>query len=612
VQRASGFADGVVSLFDTADPVLREAAETGPAERLCGKVRTPWPLGSLLGNVYAVEDLEHALTLRPALADESSVIVPDGTWLGRNWVRFGSERGMQEGIFARERELKELDAEIDLLAEEVDKEIAAQEEAKALSAAEEHQREQLQEQLNRLNHHMAEVRSRLADRSARLEQLVKRRAHLEHEVHELHQQVAHDELQIKLAQGRLEAALSATEDLDAERERLSRERDALRAQLQQVREQVRSGRSQGEELAIRVESMRSTRASALEGLARLSTQLEQLGERRDQLQRSLEAGRDPLERLQAELDGHLARRVAMEDELAAARGSVQELESLLHERERERIAVEQKVRELQHRVDEARMGQAEVRVRCQSLEEQIAEGGLNLPDLLGQLAPEADASVWQARLEELTGSIQRLGPINLAAIDEYGQQAERVRYLDSQHADLTEALATLESAIRKIDAETRSRFRDTYERVNAGLQDLFPPLFGGGEARLEMTGNDLLDTGIALMARPPGKRNSSVHQLSGGEKALTAVALVFSIFILNPAPFCMLDEVDAPLDDANVSRFCELLHEMSDRTQFILITHNKATMQTADHLTGVTMHEPGVSRLVAVDVEDAVRMAATG
>jgi len=207
--------------------------------------------------------------------------------------------------------------------------------------------------------------------------------------------------------------------------------------------------------------------------------------------------------------------------------------------------------------------------------------------------------------------IARLGPINLAAIEEYKQQSERKNYLDAQNADLEDALETLENAIRRIDKETRNRFKETFDRVNNGLQELFPKVFGGGSAYLEMTGDDLLDTGISIMARPPGKRNATIHLLSGGEKALTAIALVFSIFQLNPAPFCMLDEVDAPLDDANVGRYSRMVKEMSRDVQFIYISHNKIAMEMADQLMGVTMHEPGVSRLVSVDLEKAAEMIAS-
>ncbi|MEO0974663.1 MAG: chromosome segregation protein SMC, partial [Pseudomonadota bacterium] len=195
-------------------------------------------------------------------------------------------------------------------------------------------------------------------------------------------------------------------------------------------------------------------------------------------------------------------------------------------------------------------------------------------------------------------------------IDEYQTQQERKEYLDSQHSDLTQALETLESAMRKIDRETRTRFKETFDQVDAGLKRIFPRLFGGGHAYLELSDDDLLAAGVTVMARPPGKRNSTIHLLSGGEKAMTAVALIFAIFELNPAPFCMLDEVDAPLDEANVGRFCEIVREMSERVQFIFITHNKTTMELASHLSGVTMQEPGVSRLVAVDVDEAVRLAA--
>jgi chromosome segregation protein len=218
---------------------------------------------------------------------------------------------------------------------------------------------------------------------------------------------------------------------------------------------------------------------------------------------------------------------------------------------------------------------------------------------------------WDEKLQKLRLRIDRLGPINLAAIDEFKEQSERKEYLDAQLDDLQSALSTLEGAIRKIDRETKSRFRDTFANVNEGFKNLFPKLFGGGHAYLELTGDDLLSAGVTVMARPPGKRNSTIHLLSGGEKALTAVALVFSIFELNPAPFCLLDEVDAPLDDANVGRFCDIVRSMSDKVQFVFITHNKVTMELARQLTGVTMQEPGVSRLVSVDLDEAVRMAAS-
>jgi chromosome segregation protein len=274
------------------------------------------------------------------------------------------------------------------------------------------------------------------------------------------------------------------------------------------------------------------------------------------------------------------------------------------------MQVDRSVEEARTAVSEAEMAVQELRVRREGLAEQLAQTNFELDPLLEEMDEAADVPTWEEKLEKIRRRIDRLGPINLAAIDEFREQSERKEYLDSQLADLNDALETLEGAIRKIDRETRTRFRETYNNINDGFQRLFPKLFGGGHAYLELTGEDLLSTGIAVMARPPGKRNSTIHLLSGGEKALTAVALVFAIFELNPAPFCMLDEVDAPLDDANVGRFCDIVREMSDRVQFVFITHNKVTMEMARQLSGVTMQEPGVSRLVSVDLDEAVKMAA--
>ena len=250
----------------------------------------------------------------------------------------------------------------------------------------------------------------------------------------------------------------------------------------------------------------------------------------------------------------------------------------------------------------------EVLTRRETIIEQLGEA--KPETVLSELSEEATEQSWQQQLEKIENRIQRLGPINLAAIDEYKTESERKEYLDAQNEEVEQALETLREAIRKIDKETRTRFKETFDKVNSGVKELFPKLFGGGHAYLELTSDDFLETGVTIMARPPGKRNSTIHLLSGGEKALTAISLVFAIFHLNPAPFCMLDEVDAPLDDANCGRFVAMVKEMSEKVQFIFITHNKITMELANQLMGVTMHEPGVSRLVSVDVEEAIELAA--
>jgi len=237
--------------------------------------------------------------------------------------------------------------------------------------------------------------------------------------------------------------------------------------------------------------------------------------------------------------------------------------------------------------------------------------GGDVQELAESLPEDVHPVAWEEQIERLRNRISSLEPVNLAAIQEFEEEQKRKEYLDSQNDDLCTAMTTLENAIAKIDRKTRTRFKETFERVNKGVQELFPRLFGGGHAYLELTGEDLLTTGVSIMAQPPGKRVSSLQLLSGGEKALTAVAFVFSIFRLNPAPFCLLDEVDAPLDDSNVVRFSSMVKEMSDTVQFIVVTHNKITMEMAHQMSGVTMREPGVSRLVQVDVDEAASLAAS-
>jgi chromosome segregation protein len=311
-----------------------------------------------------------------------------------------------------------------------------------------------------------------------------------------------------------------------------------------------------------------------------------------------------------ELAENLERRLALEEKLREARQTLEAQDAELQAGEQARGRCERQAEALRRELEERRLAAAETRIRQRNLLEQLRELASEPEAVLSTLPATAVESEWLAQLEQVERRIQRLGAINLAAIEEFAQVAERKQYLDAQNADLLEALATLENAMRKMDRETRTRFRETFERVNAGLGELFPRLFGGGQAHLELVGEDTLDAGVTIMAKPPGKRIGSISLLSGGEKALTAVALVFAFFQLNPAPFCLLDEVDAPLDEANVGRFGALVREMAERVQFIFITHNKATMEIARHLAGVTMQEPGVSRLVAVDVEEAARLAA--
>jgi chromosome segregation protein len=346
------------------------------------------------------------------------------------------------------------------------------------------------------------------------------------------------------------------------------------------------------------------------GLNRMLEQREQLTRRRAALEEELASGDEPIIQAQARLGQALELRLKVEAELGVARTALEEADAALRGLDEQRAAAELRVSAAREAMDAARLAAQETHVRRAALAEQFAETRCDLAQVLAGLAAEASATTWEQTLAETRAEIEKLGQVNLAAIDELKDQTQRLEYLDRQFADLTAALETLAEAMRRIDRETRTRFEDTFERINAGLRDKFPRLFGGGHAYLELVGEDKLTAGVAVMARPPGKKNSTIHLLSGGEKALTAVALVFAIFDLNPAPFCLLDEVDAPLDEHNVGRFCDIVRDMSARVQFVFITHNKSTMELASQLIGVTMLEPGVSRLVTVDVDEAVRLAA--
>jgi len=327
-----------------------------------------------------------------------------------------------------------------------------------------------------------------------------------------------------------------------------------------------------------------------------------------------------LEQLQAELAGvddqvlrtqlqrGLATRIAREQTLAGARSRQEEIANRLRSSEETRLAREQNLQPLRDRIAEFRLKEQAARITGGQFAQQLREAGADEAALTAVLKEGQRAASLQGEITRLTNVIAELGAINMAALEELNANQERKQFLDAQAADLSAALETLENAIRRIDRETRALLQTTFDTVNHGFGEMFPALFGGGEAQLIMTGEEILDCGVQVMGRPPGKKNTTIHLLSGGEKALTAIALVFSFFQLNPAPFCLLDEVDAPLDDANTERFCDLVEKMSQQTQFLFISHNKITMEMAHQLVGVTMQERGVSRVVAVDIEEALKL----
>jgi chromosome segregation protein len=593
----------VVSLGEAAT-VPRESTS------LQGKVQGATVLGSILSSVYTAETLNEALGVRNRLSSGESVVTRDGIWLGPDWLRLSRDADPHTGVIEREETLRGLRTQVSGLADEVKDLEHRLELTRERVREHEDRRDHFQADVNRLHREHVDRRAELDSARARSVDAARRMTQLETGLTDVRTELGRTETDLRAARGRMEAAIDKLAALEPQRVALEQEREALRADVGTARAAALSAQQLARELALQVESRRSSHSSLTTSLSRIEKQLEGLEARRNELASQLADGEAPLAAAQTQLERALRMRAEIDGELQAAKIASDELDARLRDRNAVREQVEQRVDSARTSLDEARLAAQQVRVRRESIAEQFAATNFELDALLAQLSEGATLANWEAQLEETRGKIERLGQVNLAAIGEFKEQSERKEYLDRQCKDLTDALETLESAMRKIDRETRTRFQDTFDKVNAGLKEKFPRLFGGGHAYLELTGEDGAAAGVSVMARPPGKRNSTISQLSGGEKALTAVALVFAIFDLNPAPFCLLDEVDAPLDENNVGRFCDIVRDMSRNVQFIFITHNKSTMELASQLVGVTMNEPGVSRLVAVDVDEAVRMAA--
>jgi chromosome segregation protein len=579
---------------------------------LAGKIRkAPQAVLDLLGTVRIAETLDKALEIRQQLGDAGSVVTQDGIWLSDHWLRVTRDKDASAGILGREHEMRRLKVDLRELQARTDGARKLMQDGRTRLVQLEERREMLQRDAVALLNEYSETKSSLDASRYQLDQANARRAAIAEERSDLDREYVAAEEQIRTSRTQHTQASASLAELDREREILETRREELRAELQRVRAQADQDRQLLQDMAIQFESRKTSKESAAQGLQRMQSQRQHFKNREQDIAQQLAQSEAPLAQNKASLTQQLEIRVKVEAELGDARRKVEAVEHELRELDQSRMQLEQSVEAARIEVGEAKMAAQEIRVRREGLSEQFDNTGFDLDSVTESIDADANISGWEEKLERTRIRIERLGPINLAAIDEFKEQSERKEYLDSQLADLNDALTTLEGAIRKIDRETRTRFRETFTNIDSGFKKLFPKLFGGGHAYLEMTGDDLLTAGVTVMARPPGKRNSTIHLLSGGEKALTAVALVFAIFELNPAPFCLLDEVDAPLDDANVGRFCEIVKEMAAKVQFVFITHNKVTMEMARQLTGVTMQEPGVSRLVAVDLDEAVRMAAS-
>lgn len=580
------------------------------ADTLAVKVSGDDSVQSLLHGILTAPDLAAAMALRGNLQPGQSVVTPDGIWMGASWLRVTRDKDAQAGVIKRQQELESLGRDLSSAEADVERLSAELESGMAVLHQAESERDQQQKRLSEQQRAFGETRAQLGAKRVQAEQIRNDLARANKEIEETLAQQEEDQTTLREARNQLQSALDAMEEDTLRRDELVKRRESITAQLNEARDKARSDSAAAHQLALRVQSLNSQIASTQQAMDRLSEQEQILQNRRSSLEDNIRASQEPQGQLKTELEQQLEQRLEVENELAGVRQKSEGTEHEIRQMEQSRSGVEEQIETVRGSLEKVRLDRQTLEVRRSTINEQLQEDNQVLDEVLATLPEDANEEEWEQNLTRMGNRIQRLGAINLAAIDEFKVQSERKQYLDAQNEDLEKALATLENAIRKIDIETRTRFKETFDKVNSKLQQLFPKLFGGGHAYLEMTGEDLLDTGVGIMARPPGKRNASIHLLSGGEKALTAIALVFSIFNLNPAPFCLLDEVDAPLDDANVVRYTDMVKEMSRTVQFIFITHNKIAMEMGEQLMGVTMHEPGVSRLVAVDVDEAVAMAA--
>lgn len=598
---------GHLCVFNTKAAANRPAA-SAKGRLLIDKIKSPYALDDLLSGVYITDTLDEALSLCANLEPHESIVTRDGVWLNRAWLKVSHDEDASAGVFARNEALKALTDSItgfEVTQDELKEHIETRKEK--ISALEvkrdqwQAEQQQMQTQSAQLNARQTMLMQRLTEMKAQSERLQRELEECTHDLRTAEE--AHAQSRLLLAEA--EMGLSSQ---DEQREQLSSLRDQLRQQVQSSREALAKHQSDSHHIEIRFETCKSQKNAATQAMARLQSQLATLSERKIALESEL-ASLPPLDTSKKSLQRALDKHVTIEVELNTARVAVEALEQEFRQLEDKRSTIDRDINRLRTSLESLRVEWQGWKVKSDTLLEQIKETDMSLEDVLKQIQESFTAEEWQGKLDQVVNRIARLGPINLMAIDEYATCQERKGYLDKQIEDLQSGLQTLEEAIAKIDKETRQCFKETYDKVNERFQELFPTVFGGGKAYLELTTDNLLDAGVSVMACPPGKRNSNIYLLSGGEKSLTAIALIFSIFYLNPAPFCLLDEVDAALDDANVIRFTRLVKSMADKTQFIFISHNKITIEMGEHLMGVTMNEPGVSRLVSVDIEKAMSLA---
>ncbi|HVL55099.1 MAG TPA: chromosome segregation protein SMC, partial [Burkholderiaceae bacterium] len=620
-----GRLDALAALADDAPPsklgfycadaaAAAPPAPAGALESLASRVRSgDAGLTALvrdwLHGCFVADSVEQALARRAELPAGAKFVVPQGHCVSRHAVQFFALESEQEGVLVRQHELENLNREhraLELLADD------ARTQSARIEAAAAERMSRLTQEREALAQAARRVSSLRVD-AERLAQQLERASHnrqrIESELAEIAQSAAAREAELAVAGDQVEQLdVELAEQQEAVEQARARAEEAER-RLADARESARRLEREQQEADFAARSIDARVATLNESIAQGRQLAEQAAGERDSLQSRLEQLSD--ETARSALQQALAQRVQAEQQLSEARQRLDELTRELRELEEQRLEHERAQEPLRQQVVDLQLKEQAAQLAVEQFGEQLREAAVDCDALRAQYDndPLPKPSWLAGEVTRLANAIAALGAVNLAALDELAAARERKTFLDAQSADLNQAIETLEDAIRRIDRETRTLLQDTYDTVNRHFGELFPVLFGGGEARLVLTGDEILDAGVQVVAQPPGKRNASIHLLSGGEKALTAIALVFSLFQLNPAPFCLLDEVDAPLDDANTERYCDMVRRMSEQTQFVFITHNKIAMEMAQQLVGVTMQERGVSRIVAVDLEAAAGFA---
>nr|WP_255650865.1 chromosome segregation protein SMC [Cupriavidus sp. DB3] len=560
-----------------------------------------------LADVYTADDMEQALAARANLPEGATFVVAEGHLVGRSSVHLYAADSEQAGMLAREQEIENLQKQAraqTLLADE-----AKAQAVRAEAAYTEGSRKLVEARADseRVTRRVHGLQMDVLKLSQAMERYAARSSQIREELEEIAAQI--DEQRALKAESEANFERHDTElaEMQAAHEDHQMAYEALDAKLSDARQQLRDLERAAQEAVFAQRNL----ATRIDELRR---NIQVAGDQSERIAESLENARAELETINEQtahtgLQEALELRAEREQKLATARIELDALSAQLRQFDEQRLAAERSLQPLRDRITELQLKEQAARLAQEQFAEQLAAAEVDEAALVGKLNGDMKPSYLQGEVTRINNAINALGPVNMAALEELAAARERKTFLDAQSADLNDAIQTLEDAIHKIDQETRALLQGTFDQVNHHFGELFPQLFGGGQARLIMTGEEILDAGVQVMAQPPGKKNSTIHLLSGGEKALTAIALVFAMFQLNPAPFCLLDEVDAPLDDANTERYANMVARMSDKTQFVFISHNKIAMEMAHQLIGVTMQEQGVSRIVAVDMDAAVSMA---